>query len=160
MMAGFDLPIEAIREQIASAVNLIVQLKRMSDGSRKISYVTEIIGMEGDTIVTQPIFEYKQTGTDEKGKVQGAFQASGLIPKFVETLKAKGIALPKGLFSTGGVKSKEEPMGRPSSEVSERSPPTERTGARPPLSRTGNAPLRSGSSSRIPVRPPNGAKKK
>lgn len=101
MMAGFDLPMQAIREQIASAVNLIVQLKRMSDGSRKISHITEVIGIEGDTVVTQPIFEYKQTGVDDQGKVKGGFQPSGLIPKFVETLKQKGIALPKGLFSGG-----------------------------------------------------------
>ena len=102
MMAGFDLPIQAIREQIAAAVNLIVQLKRFSDGSRKISHVTEVIGIEGDTIVTQPIFEYKQSGVDEQThKVKGAFQPSGLIPKFVETLKAKGVALPKGLFAAG-----------------------------------------------------------
>ena len=101
MMAGFDLPLQAIREQIASAVNLIVQLKRMSDGSRKISHITEVIGIEGDTVVTQPIFEYKQTGVDDQGKVKGGFQPSGLIPKFVETLKQKGIALPKGLFAAG-----------------------------------------------------------
>jgi len=99
MMAGFDLPIVAIREQIASAVNLIVQLKRYSDGTRKISNVTEVIGIEGETIVTQPIFEFKQSGTDEKGKVKGLFQPSGLIPKFVEALKAKGIAPPRGLFA-------------------------------------------------------------
>jgi septum site-determining protein MinD len=98
MMAGFDLPVLAIREQVASAINLIVQLKRYSDGSRKVSHVTEVIGLEGETLVTQPIFEYKQTGTDEKGKVKGVYQPSGLIPKFVEELKQKGIALPKGLF--------------------------------------------------------------
>ncbi|MDB5038729.1 MAG: Flp pilus assembly protein TadA [Bacteriovoracaceae bacterium] len=101
MMAGFDLPMQAIREQIASAVNLIVQLKRYSDGARRISHVTEVIGIEGDTVVTQPIFEFKQTGVDEKGKVKGSYQPSGLIPKFVETLKAKGIAPPKGLFGGG-----------------------------------------------------------
>lgn len=100
MMAGFDLPMQAIREQIAAAVNLIVQLKRYSDGSRKISHITEVIGIEGDTVVTQPIFEFKQTGTDEKGKVKGSFQPSGLIPKFVEQLKQKGIAPPKGLFTS------------------------------------------------------------
>lgn len=101
MMAGFDLPMQAIREQIAAAVNLIVQLKRYSDGSRRISNITEVIGIEGDTVVTQPIFEFKQTGVDEKHKVKGQFQASGLIPKFVETLKAKGVAIPKGLFGGG-----------------------------------------------------------
>lgn len=101
MMAGFDLPLAAIREQIASAVNLIVQLKRYSDGTRKISHITEVIGIEGETVVTQPIFEYKQTGVDENHKVKGSYQPSGLIPKFVETLKQKGVALPKGLFAAG-----------------------------------------------------------
>lgn len=137
MMAGFDLPIEAIREQIASAVNLIVQLRRYSDGSRKISHITEIIGMEGETIVTQPIFEFKQTGLDEKGKVKGSFQPSGLIPKFVESLKAKGIALPRGLFGSPG-SSGSKPKA--SSEVSKTtqgsgSSSTSRTpaGVRPPI---------------------------
>lgn len=102
MMAGFDMPINAIREQISGAVNLIVQLRRFSDGSRRISHITEVMGLEGDTIVTQPIFEFKQSGTDEKGKVLGTYQPSGLIPKFVESLKAKGIALPKGMFGGGG----------------------------------------------------------
>ncbi|TVQ79215.1 MAG: pilus assembly protein TadA [Bradymonadales bacterium] len=103
MMAGFDLPMVAIREQIASAVNLIVQLRRYSDGTRKISHITEVMGLEGETMVTQPIFEFKQTGTNEKGKVIGNFQPSGLIPKFVESLKAKGISLPKGLFGGGAL---------------------------------------------------------
>lgn len=124
MMAGFDLPIQAIREQIASAVNLIVQLKRYSDGSRKISHITEVIGIEGETVVTQPIFEYKQTGVDDQGKVKGGFQPSGLIPKFVETLKAKGVALPKGLF-VGGPKpiaAAPSPSAGPTPPVSARPP--------------------------------------
>ncbi len=118
MMAGFDLPIQAIREQIAAAVNLIVQLKRYSDGSRKISHITEVIGIEGDTVVTQPIFEFKQTGVDDNQKVKGQFQPSGLIPKFVETLKAKGVSLPKGLFA-GGARSGGESTSSQSTQTAQ-----------------------------------------
>jgi len=116
MMAGFDMPITAIREQIGGAVHLIVQLRRYSDGTRKISHVTEVMGMEGDTIVTQPIFEYKQTGTDDKGKVVGTYQPSGLIPKFVETLKSKGIQLPKGMFGGGPASTGSPASSSPSSQ--------------------------------------------
>lgn len=153
MMAGFDLPIIAIREQIASAVNLIVQLRRFSDGSRKISHITEVIGIEGETIVTQPIFEFKQTGTDEKGKVKGQFQASGLIPKFVEGLKAKGIPLPRGLFGASGAK----PASSGESSTNSGARPT------PPTSKSPNLaarPVRPGAPTRIPVRTPPGVKKR
>ncbi len=143
MMAGFDLPIQAIREQIASAVHLIVQLKRYSDGGRRVSHVTEVIGIEGDTVVTQPIFEYKQTGVDDKGKVKGNFQPSGLIPKFVETLKAKGIALPKGLFAGGPAHLK------PAAEVT---PTTSGTPTRP----TANMPPPRKPPPSLPIRNPQG----
>lgn len=102
MFGGYDLPSQAIREQIASAIDLIIQLKRMSDGSRKVTHVTEVLGMEGDQITCQDIFLYKQTGVDAHGRCIGRFEATGLIPKFVEELKAKGIKLPQGIF--GGVK--------------------------------------------------------
>jgi pilus assembly protein CpaF len=151
MMAGFDLPIQAIREQIAAAINLIVQLKRYSDGARRISHVTEVIGIEGDTVVTQPIFEFKQTGVDEKGKVKGAYQPSGLIPKFVETLKAKGIAPPKGLFSTGSAAAK---TAGDTPEKSD-SGPTKATMPRPTMPTSGSQPPRPS----IPIRNPQGIKK-
>lgn len=174
MMAGFDLPITAIREQIASAVNLVVQLKRCSDGSRKISHITEVIGLEGDTLVTQPIFEFKQTGTNEKGKVIGTFQPSGLIPKFVETLKAKGIGLPKGLF--GGPGGSSSPASSSSSSGSTNSgatkTPTGSSTVRAPSTSPAvperpkaptpkvnpAAPVKKGSH-RIPIRNPHGSKK-
>lgn len=178
MMAGFDLPVNAIREQIASAVNLIIQLKRFSDGSRRVSHVTEVIGLEGDTLVTQPIFEFKQTGTDEKGKVQGVFQPSGLIPKFVETLKAKGIALPKGLFggkgasapsSSASSEAKSEKVSGPAASSSQPGASGSRPGApgqRPASPQPGSS-QRPGSSGRpqspkrkIPVRNPHGVKKR
>ena len=85
-------------EQISSAINMIVQQTRMSDGSRKVTYITEVTGMEGQVITMQDIFVYKQTGVDERGKVVGKFVATGFIPRFVEGLQARGIKLPKGIF--------------------------------------------------------------
>src|SRR5262249_16013260 len=74
MMAGFDLPQRAIREQIASAVDLIVQASRLSDGSRKVTSITEIVGMEGDVVLMQDIFQFKQEGIDANGKIIGEFK--------------------------------------------------------------------------------------
>jgi Flp pilus assembly CpaF family ATPase len=99
MFAGFDLPSSAIKQQIASAVHMIVQLNRFSDGSRKITHITEVTGLEGNTVVLQDIFLYKQKGLNAKGKVIGEYVSTGLIPKFVQTLKEKGVRLPKGLFT-------------------------------------------------------------
>jgi len=90
MMAGFDLPSAAIREQVASAVNLIVQQNRMPDGSRKIVQISEVTGREGTTILMQDIFVFEQTGYSDDGKVVGKMVATGNIPSFVETLKIKG----------------------------------------------------------------------
>ncbi|MCX6113115.1 MAG: ATPase, T2SS/T4P/T4SS family, partial [Proteobacteria bacterium] len=99
MMAGMDLPAKAIREQIGSAINIIIQQARLSDGSRKITCVTEVGGLRGDQIALNDIFVYKQTGVDSKGKVLGKFVATGYIPKFIETLETKGLSIPKGLFT-------------------------------------------------------------
>lgn len=101
MMAGMELPAKAIREQIASAINIIVQQTRLSDGSRKITYITEVGGIRGDEVILNDIFAFRQSGVDEKGKVIGKFVATGYIPKFIETLEARGISIPKGLFSVG-----------------------------------------------------------
>ncbi len=101
MMAGMDLPAKAIREQIASAINIIVQQTRLSDGSRKITYITEVGGIRGEEVILNDIFVFKQSGVDEKGKVLGKFVATGYIPKFIETLGVRGISIPKGLFSVG-----------------------------------------------------------
>ncbi len=101
MMAGMDLPAKAIREQIASAINIVIQQTRLSDGSRKITHITEVGGLRGDELVLNDIFLFKQSGVDEKGKVIGKFVATGYIPKFIETLESRGISIPKGLFSVG-----------------------------------------------------------
>ena len=96
-MAGLDLSPRATRSQIASAINLVVQLKRFSDGSRRVVSVQEIQGMEGDVIIMQEVFRYEQTGVDELGKVQGRFVFSGLRPGFMESFQANGVTLPAGV---------------------------------------------------------------
>src|SRR5690606_32357535 len=94
LMAGMDLPIRAIREQIASAVHLVVQQARLSDGSRRVTEVSEITGMEGDIITMQTIFKFEQSGFDEKGKIVGRMVPTGFIPGFVEKLRQKGVQVP------------------------------------------------------------------
>jgi pilus assembly protein CpaF len=98
LMAGMDLPVRAIREQISSAVDLIIQQSRLKDGSRKITHITEVAGMEGEVITLQDIFIYKQRGKDDKGKVLGEFIATGIKPKFFEKLENSGVKLPSDLF--------------------------------------------------------------
>ncbi len=97
MMAGMDLPLRAIREQVASSIELIVHLERMRDGTRKVMSVSEVQGMEGDTIVMQDLFLFAQTDI-KNGRVVGKLQATGLRPKFMEKLKKYGILLPDSIF--------------------------------------------------------------
>ncbi|MDW7677016.1 MAG: CpaF family protein [Bacillota bacterium] len=99
LMAGMDLPIRAIREQIASAVDLIIHQSRLRDGSRRITHMTEVQGMEGDTITLQDIYRFKQSGIDERGKVVGEFVSTGIRPKFTEMLESNGIQLSHELFN-------------------------------------------------------------
>ncbi len=98
LMSGMELPVKAIREQIASAVDIIVQIKRFSDGTRKIINITEVSGMEVDIITLQDIFVYQQEGYDAKNKVLGKFVATGFIPKFYEELQRKGIHVDMNIF--------------------------------------------------------------
>lgn len=102
MMSGMDLPSRAIREQIASAVHLVVQISRLSDGSRKVTSVSEVQGMEGPVIVLQELFAFHQRGVGEGGKVQGATEATGMVPKFLDRFKSAGINLPAETFQRGG----------------------------------------------------------
>ncbi len=99
MMSGLDLPIRAIREQIAGAVDLIVQIVRMSDGSRKIISITEVAGMQGEVVTLAEIFRYKETGYDKNRKILGQFQATGTVPSFVQEIKDKGGHIPMEIFS-------------------------------------------------------------
>lgn len=98
LMAGVELPVKAIREQIASAIDLIIHQARLRDGSRKITYITEVQGMEGDVIVLQDIFAYDQTGKDHNGRITGEFHPAGIRPKFMEKLESNGIVLPNAIF--------------------------------------------------------------
>ena len=100
MMSGTNIPLKAIREQIASAVHLIVQQTRLSDGSRRITYITEVAGIQGEVVSLQDIFIYKQEGMDKKRKIIGRFVPTGFIPKFVEDMEAKGLKVSRGLFSS------------------------------------------------------------
>jgi septum site-determining protein MinD len=99
LMAGMDLPARAIREQISNAVNLIVQISRLSDGSRKILSLTEVAGMQGDVVTLAEIFRFKETGYDKNRKIQGVFQVMGHIPTFIEKLEAKGVMISRDIFS-------------------------------------------------------------
>ncbi|MBE8221283.1 MAG: Flp pilus assembly complex ATPase component TadA [Bdellovibrionales bacterium] len=100
MMAGMDLPAKALREQISGAVDLIIQISRLGDGSRKIMYITEVVGMQGDTVTLQEIFRFKEEGFDKNRKIIGKFQSMGLIPSFIEKFEQKGIKIPRNLFTT------------------------------------------------------------
>ena len=100
MMSDLGLPSKAIKETIAAAVNLIVQIKRLSDGSRKIVQVTEVVGMQGEVISLQDIFVYKQEGQDKNRKIKGRFVPTGFIPKFIEVMEQKGMKISRSLFST------------------------------------------------------------
>jgi pilus assembly protein CpaF len=100
LMAGMDLPVRAIREQISSAVDLVVHQERMRDGSRKVVNVTEVSGMEGDVITTTDLFVFEQMGF-ENGKIVGKLRPTGLRPKFMDKLEAAGIHLPASTFGIG-----------------------------------------------------------
>jgi pilus assembly protein CpaF len=100
LMAGMDLPVRAIREQISSAVDLIVHEERMRDGTRKVVNITEVQGMEGDVIVMQDVFTFQQTGV-EGGKVIGRLRPTGIRPKFMERIEQANIHLPPNIFGVG-----------------------------------------------------------
>ncbi len=100
LMAGMDLPARAIREQIASAIHVFVQQSRLKDGSRKVTQITEVSGMEGDVVVLQDIFVFEQTGIDEKGKIVGQLRPTGVRPRFLEKFEALNIFLPPTIFGS------------------------------------------------------------
>ena len=104
LMAGMNLPSRAIREQVASAMHLIVHQQRFSDGTRKITHISEVQGMEGDVIILQDIFVFRQQGVDANGRVIGRQVATGLRPKLLPALESKGIHLSPDMFTPGGVK--------------------------------------------------------
>jgi pilus assembly protein CpaF len=97
-MANLNIPERAVRQQIASAVNILVQISRMPDGTRKVSAISELTGMEQDTITMQDIFLFERTGINQEGKVVGRFRATGVRPKCAERLATMGIRLPIDMF--------------------------------------------------------------
>ena len=100
MMAGMELPVRAIREQISSAIDLVVHQERLRDGNRRVVNITEVSGMEGDVITMTDLFIFEQTGI-ENGKVIGRLRPTGLRPKFMNQLEASGIHLPASVFGIG-----------------------------------------------------------
>jgi pilus assembly protein CpaF len=99
-MANLNLPEKTVRQQIASAITIVVQIARLSDGARKVMSLSEITGMEENMISMQEIFNFQRKGIGPKGNVVGVFQPSGIRPKFLERLKVAGIQLPAALFET------------------------------------------------------------
>lgn len=99
LMAGVELPVRAIREQVVGGIDLIVHQSRLKDGSRKVTKITEVVGMEGDVITLQDIFVFDEQGVGDGGKVMGAFKATGVIPKFLSSLESRGIVVPMSIFA-------------------------------------------------------------
>ena len=102
LMAGLDLPLRAIREQMVSALQVVVQIARMPDGSRKIITVSEITGMEGQVVTMQDIYRFEQRGIDSEGRIVGDFRPTGIRPQFVERFALAGIELPQDVFGAAG----------------------------------------------------------
>jgi pilus assembly protein CpaF len=102
LMAGMDLPLKVVRQQISSAVDLIIQQSRLKDGSRKVTAITEVVGMEGDIVVLTDIFKFEQTGTGENGKIVGELKATGIRPIFSPRIEAAGLKLGAELFMPPG----------------------------------------------------------
>jgi pilus assembly protein CpaF len=100
LMAGMELPEKAIREQVSSAINIVIQLVRFPDGTRKITKISEMMGMEGNTLVMQDIFVFDQKGIDKDGNVVGEFKATGIRPHFIERFHVAGYDLPQGFFES------------------------------------------------------------
>ena len=109
LMAGMELPAKAIREQIAGAVDMIIQIGRLSDGSRKVKSITEVVGMQGEVVTLQEVFRFKEEGFTKDGKITGQFQASGIIPSCIEKFERKGLKIPRDLFTTKDSKLMERP---------------------------------------------------
>jgi pilus assembly protein CpaF len=97
-MTGMRLSERAMRQQIASAIDLVLQIARLSDGARRVTSISEITGMEGETITMQEIFQYERTGIGPQGQVLGRFRPTGIRPRFAESLKACGMQLPRVFF--------------------------------------------------------------
>ena len=101
LMAGMDLPVRAIREQVSSAVDVIIQVARLKDGSRRITHITEVLGMEGEVVTLQDLFTFDyKAGIDERGRFRGTLVSTGIRPRFLEELSAHGVTVPLEVFET------------------------------------------------------------
>jgi pilus assembly protein CpaF len=100
-MMGGEMPISVVRQQVASGINVVLQLARLPDGSRRVISVSEITGMEGDVISMQDIYRFRQTGRASDGTILGGFAATGIRPKFAERLEASGFSLAGEIFAEG-----------------------------------------------------------
>jgi len=98
LMSGMDLPIRAIREQISSAVNVIIQQSRLKDGSRRVTHITEVQRMEGDVITLQDLFIFKRYGFESNGRIKGRLEPTGIRPAFMEVFEIHGVEVPSELF--------------------------------------------------------------
>ncbi|QDT13686.1 CpaF family protein [Planctomycetes bacterium K23_9] len=98
MMSGFELPVKAIRQQVSGAVDVLIQANRLQGGPRRVTAITEVVGMEQDTIIMQDIYRYKQNGIDEQGKAHGHFECTGVRPSFMDKLECAGVRLPASAF--------------------------------------------------------------
>jgi pilus assembly protein CpaF len=99
LMAGLELPVRAIREQMASAIHMVIQISRLSDGSRRITHVSEISGLEGQIVTMQDLFRFEQEGVDAEGRVVGHFRSTGIRPQFADRFEVAGISLPSDIYS-------------------------------------------------------------
>jgi pilus assembly protein CpaF len=99
LMAGVDLPVKAIRQQIEGAINIFVQLSRLRDGSRKVTQISEITGMEGETITMQDIFIFESAGADKQGRILGAFKPTGIRPQILDRMFSMGLPLPQEILA-------------------------------------------------------------
>jgi septum site-determining protein MinD len=145
LMAGVSLPEQAIKEQIAGAVNLFVQIGRLSDGSRKVKYITEVGMLRGEVVELQDIFVFKEEGFDKNRRIQGSFKWTGNMPKCIEKFEKRGIAIPRHIFATAEEAKKDSiqaPIGgakrpRPTAPKTLKKPddakPTSIGAKRPPL---------------------------
>jgi pilus assembly protein CpaF len=109
LMAGLDLPVKAIRAQISSAIGLLVQVNRLRDGSRRVTNITEIVGMEGDTVTMQDIFKFDPQGADDKGRIIGSFELTGIRPRTLGKLEAYGIPFPQEIAAQFPVRDPQKP---------------------------------------------------
>ncbi|CAN5195720.1 CpaF family protein [soil metagenome] len=101
LMAGFEMPLKAMRQQMASAINVIIQVNRLQGGVRRVTSITEVVGMEGDVIIMQEIFRFDQTAVDTDSKAVGQFSATGVRPRFMGRIQTAGFVMPKDLFTEG-----------------------------------------------------------